>query len=135
MKNLIITTISLCMNVFVLFLMFKIINIINIVKHESQERISLLGKKNYEIIEDLKDVKKVASKLNVKIVTRIVRENNIDYEDFEEITNLNKIVVCVVFKDIAYKNELLNPLQMCLEDLEEEGYKYKLVDGNLEITI
>jgi len=115
--------------------MFKIINIINIVKHESQEKISLLGIKNYEIMEELKGVKKIASKLNVRIITRIVRENDIDYEDFEEITNLNKIVVCVVFKDITYKNELLNPLQMCLEDLEEEGYKYKLVDGDLEITI
>ena len=104
MKNLIITTISLCMNVFVLFLMF---NIINTVKHESQERASLLSKKNCETVGDLED----------------------------ETTNLNKISVCVVFKDAAYKNELLNKLQMCLEDLEEEGCKYKLVDWNLEITI
>lgn len=135
MINLIITIITLCMNILTLFFMVKIINIINNVKHEAQEQISFLGKRNYEITEDLKDVKKVASKLNVKIVKGIVREYDIDYKELEELTELSGKVVCVVFKEITYNDKPFNRLQICLEELTEEGYKYKLVDENLEITI
>lgn len=135
MRNIIITTIALCMNILTLFFIFKIINIINNVKHEAQEQISFLGKRNYEITEDLEDVKRVASKLNVKIVMGIVRENDIGYEELEKRTDLRGNVVCVVFKDITCKDALFNPLQMCLEELAEAGYKYKLADENLEVTI
>lgn len=135
MINLIITIITLCMNILTLFFMVKIINIINNVKHEAQEQISFLGKRNYEITEDLKDVKKVASKLNVKIVKGIVERYGIEYIEYEELTELSGKVVCVVFKEITYKDKLFNRLQICLEELTEEGYKYKFVDENLEITI
>lgn len=132
MINLIIAIITLCMNILTLFFMVKIINN---VKHEAQEQISFLGKRNYEITEDLKDVKKVASKLNVKIVKGIVERYGIEYIEYEELTELSGKVVCVVFKEITYKDKLFNRLQICLEELTEEGYKYKLVDENLEVTI
>lgn len=135
MRNIIITTIALCMNILTLFFIFKTSKNIKNITRNMQEQISLLGKKNYEITEDLEDVKRVASKLNVKIVMGIVRENDIDYEELEKLTDLRGNVVCVVFKDITCKAKLFNPLQMCLEELAEEGYKYKLVDENLEITI
>jgi hypothetical protein len=135
MRNIIITTIALCMNILTLFFIFKTSKNIKNITRNMQEQISLLGKKNYEITEDLEDVKRVASKLNVKIVIGIVRENDIDYEELEKRTDLRGNVLCVVFKDITCKEKLFNPLQMCLEELAEEGYKYKLVDENLEITI
>lgn len=135
MRNLIITTIALCMNILTLFLIFKTINNIKYITRKMQEKISWLQKRNAEITGDLADVKKAASKLNVKIVKEIVRVNDIDYEELEELTDLCGKVVCVVFKNITYKDKLFNLLQMCLEELAEEGYKYKLVDENLEITI
>lgn len=135
MRNLIITTIALCMNVLTLFFIFKTSKNIKYITRKIQEQISWLQKRNAEITEDLADVKKVARKLKVKNVKRIVREKGIDYEELEEITNLNGKVVCLVFKDITYNYKPFNPLQICLEELTEEGYKYKLVDENLEVTI
>lgn len=89
-----------------------------------------------EITRDLTDVKKVASKLNVKIVKEIISTNGIEYEELKEFADLSGVITCVAFNEIySHSNEQFNLLQTCLEELTEEGYEYKLVDDNLEITI
>lgn len=104
------------------------------------ERITNMQARNVEstseITRDLTDVKKVASKLNVKVIKEVISTNGIDYEELKEFTDLNGVITCVAFNGIyTHSNERFNLLQTCLEELTEEGYRYKLVDDNLEITI
>jgi hypothetical protein len=134
MRNLIITTIALCMNILTLFFLFKI-------NKKIKDRIEI-GERNFfedwgllSRLQELEVKINYLEKIKVRMVKEIVGGHRIEYIECEELTELSGKVVCVVFKEITYKDKLLNPLQMCLEELAEEGYKYKLVDGNLEVTI
>lgn len=134
MKNLIITTIALCMNILTLFFLFKI-------NKKIKDRIET-GERNFFVdwglssrVQELEVKINYLEKIKVRTVKEIVERHGIEYIEYEELTDLSGKVVCVVFKEITYKDKLLNPLQWCLEELTEEGYKYKLVDENLEVTI
>ena len=134
MRNLIITTIALCMIILTLFFLFKI-------NKKIKDRIET-GERNFFVdwglssrVQELEVKINYLEKIKVRTVKEIVERHGIEYIEYEELTDLSGKVVCVVFKEITYKDKLLNPLQWCLEELTEEGYKYKLVDENLEVRI
>lgn len=121
MINLIITILILCINILTLIFLFKTYK-----KIKEKEEYDFL---NYKIIyKNFRELEKT----KVKVVSKIIEKNRIGYTEREELKDICGITA-VVFKNLRYEEGGFPSLQMCLEELIEAGYEYKITDGDLEI--
>lgn len=121
MINLIITILILCINILTLIFLFKIYK-----KIKEKEEYDFL---NYKIIyKNFRELEKT----KVKVVSKIIEKHGIGYTERKELKDICGITA-VVFKNLRCEEGGFPSLQMCLEELIEAGYEYKITDGDLGI--
>lgn len=95
---------------------------------DMQKKLTQLEARNTKMSIELMSVKLRIWKLEIKIVTELVK-SYIDYDDIYTVTLADEIFIS--FKSITYVDESV--LQECISQLEKDGCKCELKNGNLDI--